>query len=392
MLGKGGREKGSLGENSWAPNLVMESRDIEESGDECGGFIIVDEQTKTMGELQWARILVRLREECRPSVLEIEVEEEVYAVSLWWECCPVLRRNRRHEAGRHSSEVRGEEASRAEQRVTKEWVSVRLETLNPSDEGTDEQGVGSGRVEARPDLSQTTRTWASIGKLHSLSPIAGQRRQGGPIVKQRPNFSKGCSQQPDPDGKLREGPNSSAAQDQNNLQETGFLLKCLASRNPPESEPFVARESEDTRKLQGVVRLTETDRALEEESMRYGTGSCSWGKRALGASHLNSILFDRTPGRGGEFYDHSGDLDEEVRADNTMWLTVYKACNERINGCKELGVIKSSSDKGREMEGAVTHMMLKLREVSRRANGKRVAWRSSASSWASPRRGWRRKY
>ena len=83
--------------------------------------------------------------------------------------------------------------------------------------------------------------------------------------------------------------------------------------------------------------------------MRYGTGSCSWGKRALGASHLNSILFYWTP--GGEFYDHSGDLDEEVRADNTMWLTVYEACNERINGCKELGVIKSSSDKGRGMEG-----------------------------------------
>ncbi|RVX10543.1 hypothetical protein CK203_016931 [Vitis vinifera] len=96
--------------------------------------------------------------------------------------------------------------------------------------------------------------------------------------------------------------------------------------------------------------------------MRYGTGSCSWGKRALGASHLNSILFDRTPGGGGEFYDHSGDLDEEVQADNTMWLTVYEACNERINGCKELGVIKSSSDKGRGMDGVGAHMMLKLRE------------------------------
>ena len=32
MLGRGGREKGSLGEDSWAPNLVLESRDIEESG------------------------------------------------------------------------------------------------------------------------------------------------------------------------------------------------------------------------------------------------------------------------------------------------------------------------------------------------------------------------
>ena len=102
------------------------------------------------------------------------------------------------------------------------------------------------------------------------------------------------------------------------------------------------------RKLQGVDRLSETDRALEEESLRYGTGSCSWGKRALGASHLNSILFYQTP--GGEFYDHSGDLDEEVRVDKTMWLTVYEACNERINGCKELGVIKSSSDKARGMD------------------------------------------
>ena len=54
----------------------------------------------------------------------------------------MLRRKHRNEAGRHSSEVRGEEVSRAGQRVTKERVSVRLETLNPSDEGTDEQAVG----------------------------------------------------------------------------------------------------------------------------------------------------------------------------------------------------------------------------------------------------------
>ena len=44
-------------------------------------------------------------------------------------------------------------------------------------------------------------------------------------------------------------------------------------------------------------------------------------------------------------------MDEEVRADNSMWLTVYEACNERIKECKELGVIKSSSDKGRGKEG-----------------------------------------
>ena len=92
----------------WSPEI------LKRVGDECGGFITADEKTKTMGELQWARILVRSRGDFRLSVLELEVEEEVYAVSLWWECRPVLRRNCRQEAGRQSSEVRGEEASRAE--------------------------------------------------------------------------------------------------------------------------------------------------------------------------------------------------------------------------------------------------------------------------------------
>ena len=65
---------------------------------------------------------------------------------------------------------------------------------------------------------------------------------------------------------------------QNNFQKTESLLTGLASGNPHEPKPFVARETEDVRKLHGVVRISETDKALEEESMRYGMGSCSWGK------------------------------------------------------------------------------------------------------------------
>ena len=125
---------------------------LKRVGDECGGFITVDEQTKMMGELQWARILVKSRGEVRPSVLEIEVEEEVYALSLWWECRPVLRRKRREEAGRKSVEVRGDGASRVEQRVAEERVSVKLETLNLSDEEMGEQGAGSGEGKPRSKL------------------------------------------------------------------------------------------------------------------------------------------------------------------------------------------------------------------------------------------------
>ena len=44
-------------------------------------------------------------------------------------------------------------------------------------------------------------------------------------------------------------------------------------------------------------------------------------------------------------------MDEKGRADKSLLLTVYKACNERIKECKELGGIHCNSDKGREMEG-----------------------------------------
>ncbi|RVX11525.1 hypothetical protein CK203_015983 [Vitis vinifera] len=240
----------------WSPEI------LRRVGDACGGFITVDEHTKSMGDLQWARILVKLRWEARPSVLEIEGEEESYAVSLWWECWPVVRRKCRNEADRHSREVRGEEVSRAG--------------------AASEEGLGEW--EARDAANRQT------------------------------NY-------------------------------------------PPEAETFVARETEDTRKLQGVIRLTKTDRALEEESMRYGMGSGSWGKRALGDSHLNSFFLIGLWGGGGEFFDRSRDLDEEGRADNSMWLTVYEACNERIKECKELVVIKCSSDKGREMGGGETERL-----------------------------------
>ena len=133
--------------------------------------------------------------------------------------------------------------------------------------------------------------------------------------------------------------------------------------NSSKTEPFVARESEDLRKQQILASYSVTDRALEEEVLRYGLGFCSRGERVLGASHLNPFLFDRTP--EGEFYDHSGDMDEEIRVDKTMWLTVYKGYNEKVSGCRELGVTKRSSDKVRGMDGAFgTHDVQAVRNES----------------------------
>ncbi|RVW75251.1 hypothetical protein CK203_047133 [Vitis vinifera] len=212
------------------------------------------------------------RGNARPSVLEVEVEEEVYVVSLWWECRPVIRRSCRQVDGRRSSEVRGEESSRAEKRMTKVWVSVRLENLHPPDDGTGDP--------LKPNCESK-----------------GVKR--GPVSLS----NKGPNQQPDIGVKTREGPSSSAGQDHNISQKKDLLLTGL--------DPGYQR----------------TDKALEEESMRYGRGCVLGGKGLWGSLISILLIFDRAP--GGESFDHSGDWNEEVRADNTMWLTVYEGCIER---------------------------------------------------------------
>ncbi|RVW82486.1 hypothetical protein CK203_046243 [Vitis vinifera] len=210
-------------------NRTMEGvqpRDFEEGGDECGGFITADEQMKSLGELQWARILVRGRGDARPSVLEVEVEEEVYEIALWWECRPVIRRSSRQADGRCRSEVGGEESSRAEKRVTKGWVSVRLEDLHPSGDGTGPS--------CRPD---------EVG-CSTIGPVS---------TSNKGLSSKGYGPQSVRSVNTREGPSSSSAgQDHNISQKKDLMLMGPDPGKTHAPEPFVAWETEDLRKLNGL--------------------------------------------------------------------------------------------------------------------------------------------
>ena len=118
---------------------------LKRIGEECGGFVAVDDRTKTMREIQWARLLVKTRGDFRPSVLEIEVEGDVYVLSLWWEIRPVVRMKHNEASGRKSDEVRGDVISCTEKHMEKELVSARLETLNLPDDLRGAQENGSDR-------------------------------------------------------------------------------------------------------------------------------------------------------------------------------------------------------------------------------------------------------
>ncbi|WJZ81158.1 hypothetical protein VitviT2T_001013 [Vitis vinifera] len=327
-------------------------------------------------EIWWARILVRSRGDARPSVLEVEVEEEVYEIALWWECRPVIRRSSSQAESHYSSEVGGEVSSRAEKRVTKGMVSVRIEDLHSSGEGTGGQRAVGGLFVSNEGRGPISPSWIQPGAVHLSSPNASPKvlkRDGGPGLKigARGLKMKGVALSPDagPSGRPDEvgcsitGPVSTPIKGlsskgngpqpvrSSSAGQNHFLSQKSVS-DPGKNqvpEPFVAWETEDLRKLNGVVRISETDKALEEESMRYGKGMWSWGNRVLGIPHLNSFNFDRTP--GVESFGHSGDWNEGARVDNSMWLTVYEGGVERSNGCREVGVKESSSDTGRRTVG-----------------------------------------
>ncbi|RVX15173.1 putative serine/threonine protein kinase IRE4 [Vitis vinifera] len=57
-------------------------------GDCCGGLVKVDEDTKNLSQLQWARILVKNSGNFFPGTLNLVVKSFCYAVPLWWEVQP----------------------------------------------------------------------------------------------------------------------------------------------------------------------------------------------------------------------------------------------------------------------------------------------------------------
>ncbi|KAJ9671312.1 hypothetical protein PVL29_025146 [Vitis rotundifolia] len=57
-------------------------------GDGCGGFVAVDEDTRSLSELQWARILVKHAEWEVPNSAHIVLGSGCFSLQLWWESPP----------------------------------------------------------------------------------------------------------------------------------------------------------------------------------------------------------------------------------------------------------------------------------------------------------------
>ena len=82
-------------------------------GDCCGGLVEVDEDTKNLSQLQWARILVKNGGNFFLGTLNLVVKSFCYAVCLWWEVQPRVSavepmKNLRRSEGERVREEGGE--------------------------------------------------------------------------------------------------------------------------------------------------------------------------------------------------------------------------------------------------------------------------------------------
>ncbi|KAJ9708726.1 hypothetical protein PVL29_000644 [Vitis rotundifolia] len=249
----------------WNPTI------LRRVGEECGGFVAIDPQTKSLGELQWARILVKKRGDFLSSVLEMEIDKDVYTLSLWWELRPALKKNAEgcSEAfGWKRDEVRGD----------LELADATYGPLTPPTEGTGDQGSGLGwekanRAQARErDLNITMgpgphksdprlgpkEARRMDGPASSSSHLGSKSMQEGDVdvgLEEGPLFKRWAGQVDNTkltEGLDRDGPNLLLSQ----AISIGFQKKdCCGS----EMESLAARDSEDDRRRQEKCSFSTTD-------------------------------------------------------------------------------------------------------------------------------------
>ena len=109
-----------------------------------------------MKDFQWARILIKTKNEDLSSTLDIVVEEACYSLSLWWEIRPEMRKvsTGSRSNGRSRGEVKGDVAALATPRM-EELENARLKVLLLPADGIGGQDSGAGGDRAKK--------WVQVG-------------------------------------------------------------------------------------------------------------------------------------------------------------------------------------------------------------------------------------
>ena len=154
---------------------------MEKIGDACGGFLAVDEETDELGELGWARILVRLKKHEPPNTVEVAYGGTRFRMQLWWELSPQYTTVLSSDQKRNPSSYRDDEG------VSRAWERV---------EGAAFEAAGGDVGDKHPVSSSQIQRQSSGQRFagKSLGQIPGRR--SGPYSDQEAGRRDGWAIQP----------------------------------------------------------------------------------------------------------------------------------------------------------------------------------------------------
>ena len=147
---------------------------MKKIGDACGGFLAIDEETDKLGELGWARILVKMKKTEPPNTVEVAIGGARFRMQLWWELSP------QHTTDVSAEQKRNPSSKREDEGVSRAWERV---------EGAEIEVVGGDMGEKHPVSSRLIQRQAPgqrssgflLGQMlgrssgQNLDPNAGRR-------------------------------------------------------------------------------------------------------------------------------------------------------------------------------------------------------------------------
>ncbi|KAJ9700790.1 hypothetical protein PVL29_006215 [Vitis rotundifolia] len=347
------------------PVVLWDQEILRRVGEECGGFLAIDSQTEKMEELQWARILVKIKGKELPNAVEIWVEEECYTLTLWWEVRPLLklvRIGKERKSSGSEGEVEGDGATRAGKHVRMgEGGSSPDALLQPVD-GTGAQSSGLERMMDRP--RETSKV--EYGLMRGVQGGGGPNKPDGPFLS---SFSP-CEAGPSSFGPLSpeasKGPNVAVLTGPARMEINLGLPKA-----PPVLEAHVGEASSregsgpvSTRnneaeyssfwelddqwrkaKIETQEKLSTTDSALCEEASRYEDAPIH--PVDSDSSSIPLLFSGRTPLE--EYYGHSGDERDLAEGETPRRLFFGQGSSDaEFNNCWELKEINNGNSGNNE--------------------------------------------
>ena len=179
---------------------------LKKVGDNCGGFVAMDEGTTSKTELHWARILVKMNSNIKPASVNLLAGARSYELQLWWEIRPrvveVFPRSSRISGGPADPEEEDVRIPRAKGGVRNGGGVKRRDYRDGQSKECIRTTLGSGVAESRLTISQPRGRNLKVGPKTDFE-IQNAARVSGKKEKPKNTLELDSS-------KVRNGPNDSA--------------------------------------------------------------------------------------------------------------------------------------------------------------------------------------